>query len=525
MSKSTKVQGNKVTETVSTFDSGIGGDPHSSVGWLELSHAYTEQGRMTPRVSSRLLADSTVNSNNPLRVCINKQFGGGDVPVMRIMTKNSDTSAKVYSMADFSAATWVQEHDFDEGDVPHDDTFMFCRYNSVYYIDKTEDFNRLASSGTVTQIESSWDEGRGTFKYVRPIEHIEDDRMYIPENNRYHAYSDFGTLDGTLTLPSRFSISAHSEYSNYVVLSLYDPNRDYSYITFWNREVDTPYTDPFKWCDGEVIAMATLDGILVSIVRNDRTTSVGKATLDVYTYNGIASQKVNYIELDLDNNAISRETIFTDKANYAHPKSDGKKLYIETPSIKNGNSTLSNCLLSVDSEGKIVIEHRQKDTSPIVDFDVANNLFITSNKSNGANGAGEVHMTYTDLATTSTDTLYSTPTRAVTKVWDGNLPSVTKQVESVEISHEKLPTGGQITIEFKYAGDSDTEWQTVGISDANNSGDDNLYQCTFTNYEDSNGDRLDFETYHQKVWRITSSGGAVPTGFTVISNIIPDQSA
>ena len=135
-------------------------------------------------------------------------------------------------------------------------------------------------------------------------------------------------------------------------------------------------------------------------------------------------------------------------------------------------------------------------TSGIQGFATAANYFFIA-----CNGDGQIYKT-NDSAVYTTTSVYES------QIFDLGDASTQKKIEQFTITTPPIPTGGVITAKFKV--DNDTSWTTIGtLSTVNEIARD------FFNIEATG---VDFPTFGEIRFQLTSTGGAELTSFSFISS-------
>lgn len=499
MSKSTQIQGTKVTETFSNFDEGISPNIRASYGVGDVGHGFVYKDKIIPRVG---IIDNTPDGTGGTTPMEGRTLINASIRRAASYPDSNPRYAGLLKSLDESEADLVIKKDGfnDEWETAHTLTKRLVAntpmedysFDFLYMVERSATLSDLASSDATTsdeEVETGFQVMQGTLPFVF-VYHPEYDNLYILEKAAVSEI-DGGTINrNVLSLSQFYTLTAGCAYSSFLAMGQYDQATESSTALIWNVDTDSPYIETIPWGAGEIIAMAELDGALVGVTIEVNASSGGLRRMVGSRFNGSFVEPISEI---LGDNAV-----FGDQYNVIQPFNDGKRLYFMG---LNSDENRNNYLLSIDRNGVIRKE--------IVNQEQSNNYNCFLKENNrftiGAGSPGKIYI--------SDNTSYNQETFVTSLACNANSPHITKTLKEITVAHSPIPSGGSVKIEYK-----DLEGGSWIVAKTNTTEGEARTSIQRNIESDKN-----FPQYRELLVRVTTTGGVTILPFKVVSEMKSDD--
>lgn len=449
MSKSTQTSkdGNQIVETFSNFNESITSNIRNSYGWANKSHGYFYNDRVVPRIESEDISPSNASTVDLRQLNIGDDRASADT----LLGLSYASTNALWSKPSLYSGSWSKIADVT---TPlKTDTFLTQNFTTNYYMNEDNELCRMSNAGSETDGFLQMEASEGSLSFPQPVYNPEiDSWYYFDKYNVWENNSDFSINsainknNASLSLSIYLDITASCVYNAYICIAQYDKEKNKSIVRLWDGRTTTLSNEElFPGGDGEIIAIAELEGQLVSVNLEAGSNAADRNKLSVRIFDGSGMKEVNTIIPD----GINFDSTF----NITHPYNDGYKLYFTAFDVTFGGSNKSSAIYSVDSTGQIEIAYVEDDasTQTVTSFVKAGNTFATTWGSNGN----------VSRTTGVAEPTYSYPTILDTLLIDGNMAHEEKQISMIEIPHEPIPTGATLEIQYRLYPEAEGVWTTL----------------------------------------------------------------
>lgn len=501
MSKKTQFVGGEFIETFSNFDEGMTSNLRSSFGVAEIANGFAYKDKIFPKIE---LTDETPAPTNYQIIALAQrgEYTGSEPRIWGVGL--AGTHGTVVSKDDFWSGDWVSRAVLATY-TPVVRTPAIIYKRSLYFFADENRITRVLADTSATVTEN-WENGFepmhgvGSTPVVGKIPysfvyHPEYDILYILDKHHV-SQSDNGTSSqNILTLDENKTLTCGSPYGQFLAMGQYDSATASSSVLIWNVDTGNPFVETVPWGDGELIALGELNGYLVGVTLEASIYAGNQRKMVFKRYNGSTIEELG--------EALRDNIIYSGSYNLVQPYCDGRKLYFMGLNSYDGSSEgRDDGILSIDYQGRLQLELRVAgvvdDNNEIHSFIKRGNLWAVAHSTD-----------YQVDMTNSSNTDLGDITSVTSLVCDGNEPGIEKQLTSIRVSHEALPSGAEIVVEYKKPGD--TTWTLIGTKSETGS-----YRSTFNKLQVGGGN---LPSFFEILIRVSSTGGAVIKPFEVRSTI------
>ncbi len=328
---------------------------------------------------------------------------------------------------------------------------------------------------------------------AQPVHHPSDDCAYFFLDNKVYRLDNV-TWDGlVLTLPDNMKIVSSCHYGNYLAIGCVTKGSldIRSTVFLWDRDSSlATLTERIDFGEGSLVHLANLDNYLMGVMNfyANNVFSLDSPKVLIKRANGQFATVLK--ELNFDNTTGTP----LPRTNFVR----NNRLYFPMTIILNGETCTG--IWSTDVNGNLIMEYEEEDATIHTGiFFVANVLFIANS--------------YDDTVMHSdSDKVYSTTNPSIYEslIFNAGDSSLTKKLNEIEVTFEKLPAAGEVILAYRQ--DGATSW--TSIFDFTTDGE---ISHRARNIETSGGTLPQFKEIEFKIF---SYGGAVITGLKFQCEII-----
>lgn len=327
--------------------------------------------------------------------------------------------------------------------------------------------------------------------------HSKDDILYIPYDNKI-IKNNAGSWSSSpdLTLPSHLYITSICEYGNYLAIACAPLSGvGASTVYLWDRDTSlTTLSESIDWGEGVIKVLEQVDGILIGISAQTDSTRTKKRVTFRY-YNG--NSAIQFEELV----TTATTTVYIDKQRV------NNRVYFMMQTTING--TVRDGIWSVTRlNDRFVLTHERTPN---------NDTPLSSGVLNGFIVVGDfIYISYQSasayaLSKTNDQASY-THTSIIETSINPDMPEadrvLKKQLYTVAVSCDPLPSGGQLVLKYKVDGGS-----YVTVDTFTTTGAVVFERTRAVTAHFSNGREFEFV--------IEATGGATPTGIYYKYDALP----
>jgi hypothetical protein len=389
------------------------------------------------------------------------------------------TKAAVYTQVIGDDTAWSGLAKNESSTTGRNETVFFY-YKDYVYMWRSGNLMRFH-----TTAGDSWADAYQTISFTnlaQPVHHPADDCAYFFTDNLVHRLNNATWAGSILTLPSNLKIVSACSFGNYLAIGC-APLASFgkSVVFLWDRDSSlATISDAVDFGDGALVHLANLNNNLIGLVNyqvevesglNDGKILVKKAS-------GNFATTVNEIPVD---DVLAAGTLFQGNA-----ITKDNKLYFGASPTFGGDARLG--IWVVDEYGNATLDFVEEDATSIEGiYNIGTGWYIAHSND------GSVSRFQNSGAFSSTiDSIYES------LVFNAGDSSLKKDVVGFTVTHEPLPTAGQVTV--KYRKDEATAWTTLFTSST-----DNAISASYNQSMPRDWKEIQF--------RLESLGGAVVTGW------------
>lgn len=402
----------------------------------------------------------------------------------------SGLSQKLFTNAGTSGSSWNTPSGTNVADVPNG--FLFMDYpdeGKLYWSLSAALASYTYGSSTYTAA------ARAITATAQGLVHSKSKIMYVPCTNVI-ASNNAGSWNNTaLTLPSDLTISSLFEYGNYLGIAC-KPRNGFgrSKVYLWDQDSSlTTLSEIIDWDVSQLECVEVINGVLVGISTFTET-SITRLQFRAWTP-GRASADEPFLELT-SSSVATTQRVWKQKVN--------SRLYFNYDITINGEQCIGIWALGKNALGQwaVALDHLYSaDTSFTSDtingfYLYSDYMFVSYNDNSNGNAC--------TMSKTDDQATYSFNSTFASVIFHTFDSSQTKKLLGVTAMYEPLPAAGSVTLAERK--DGATSWTTI-FTDTT----DNDISHSAIAYESSGNN---FGEHQEREFQITSTGGAVITGFS-----------
>lgn len=415
---------------------------------------------------------------------------------------NGTAKAEINYKTDFTNALWTGPSGNASSAGSKSDGLFVHYKNYIYGARAGTSFWRHGDITGTPSWSDSWQSVSYT-NIAQGLVHSKDDILYIPYDNKIASWDNSTFTSAALTLPSDKIITSICEYGNYLAIGCRpSTGQGKSVVYLWDRDSSlTTISESIDFGEGNLQILEEIEGYLIGISYSSTNSFVARITFRAWNGGQEAAvfkrlvSEAQYVAGDLP---IAKQKI-------------GSALYFLLTITLNGTK--------LQGLWKIARVSQTLPFSVVMDRTPNNDTALTSGSLNGFFILGDyVFISYISSSTYALSKTNDQASYAVTAVHetviinDGD-PSLTKKLLGVSVTHEALPSGGQIVL--KYKKDEETSFTTILTSSTANA-----LSKSSTVIESSNAT---LPEYKEITLRTESYGGAVLTGISYLPELVNNR--
>ncbi len=470
---------------INRFDGGMQNDVRSEVlgGSRTVKHfdMFSYPKRLVPFFDSESGNDDGTRKFANFLYANSKLWGLGVV--------SGTAKPEIWSKTDFSNSTWTTPAN-NAGTLSRS-TALFVYYKGfIYGAQGGSDIWKFDVTG------AGWTDAEVAITYTsvaQGLVHSKDDTLYIPYDNKIASYSPTTSWVTTaLILPSDCYITSICEYGNFLAIGtapLGSAGKRTSRVYLWDRNTSlTTLSESIDWGEGPLLILEEVNGDLLGVTASTSNNLYPRLQFKRYT----GAQEAEFVsELIGDLNSALNLTQFKQRAN--------NRLYFAANMVLDGNTHYGIWTFGKNAQGKYVVSVDRlynNDTSPnsISGFYLIGDYMFAAY----VDGSGNEQVSKTnDVLSFTATSIYESLINEDMKEEDKML---NKQLISIGVSYDALPTNGQVVLKYKVDGSS---YITVGTETT-----DGQVVSEYTYI--ATGDK--FTAGREYQFRLESTGGAQITG-------------
>lgn len=504
---------------INRFDGGMVNDPRdirSNVCRLcKHFDAFTDPHRLVPRYSQ--IAGDSSSSTQKLK---NFAFDGAILYAYGHET-SAGTNSFIYKVTAVTTSTWTTvkntQREVLNANNSAVDNFPFFAYygktSALYGAGGGRYFWKYAP-GTDTLTNQAYDATSYTV-VSNAIVHSKDDIMYVGADNKI-IKNDNDSWSVGLTLSTRYVITSICEYGDFVAVGVRHKGTGNSRVFLWNRDETTmTVSESIDWESGALLMLEELEGYLVGVsftgISNwDASASFdnlgkGRTILRSFAGAGGATKFAEFTGFDQTRTIQGTMYKFKNDHRILFPAT----IYTDGTPASQGTGQRGIWSITRGSQGFALTKE-----------------FSYLNDTGGGGQFGLIQIgnflydSYYDGASHYTDrtdnAITFTQSSIIETIVNQNMEPADrlrkKQLGAVAVFTEKLTSGMQVVVDYKVDGGA---WTTV-LTKTSSSPDTDL-----VGYETAAPASGQFTSGREYEFRITSTGGAVPTALAYGYGILP----
>lgn len=277
-----------------------------------------------------------------------------------------------------------------------------------------------------------------------PVHHPISDRLFFGYNNRIAQVDGLVGTDGVLILPSNLAITSMCPFGDAMAIACAAKtgNSSQSYVYLWNMIDPTPY-QMIDWGQETLKVLESADNQLIGVSLAGNSDFNFAQTLFFKSWNGGDVEKIKEIPLDATTYVLGVQKVLNQN-----------RLY----------SVLYNSAGGTDAFSGIWVIGRKNEKYPwqvTVDRKFSNDTSITSVQ--GINKLGDymwvAHSNDGQVDRTNDSSSYTATSFVDTQKYNGDNPSIEKQLRGVALSYVANPAAGVPVL--KYRKDAETSYTEI----------------------------------------------------------------
>jgi hypothetical protein len=446
------------TVIINKFDGGIVNDPRTQAsGIARMISSFdnlTDSNRLTPYRNSEA-GDTLVSDHKIRNFLIALRIG---TPITYSLYGLGNITGSALAKVMYKDLTTGADNDLDDADWTNTTSEASSAgngsYNLFVYYKKTGLVYGARANTTIWSYNpagGSWVDSARPIAYInlaQGIVHSKDDVMYIPYDNKIASYNSSAWVDAALTLPTDLYITSICEYGNYLAIGCAPLSGvGHSRVFLWDRDSSLPtLSDSIDWGEENLKVLEEIDGVLVGVALSGGNTTRFKDRV-IFRYLSV-SKAVKFSEL-------VGETIVT-QLPIAKQKINNRIYFMMKITI---NGTLRQGVWSVgrpslNSPFSVVHERTPNNDTALTNgvfynFFYAGDFLFMSYDDNGTESMTKTNDTETYTATSTLETTINPNMEPLDRLRK-------KQLISVTVGYEAIPTSGQVILKYKVDGGSYT---------------------------------------------------------------------
>lgn len=498
MSKTTRVQGNKITETITRFNDSLTTNTRNSSGFTFAKHFLNFPDRLA--LLPAITQDTDIDTYYAL------EYGDYTTYEAIVLGANVGTKA-LYGvpLVENPVATSIANATFENGSwlFKYKDTAFYYNGTSLNYMNDI-----TGTPAETTAYKTLVKSARTKFDFVRPFIHPTDSYAYFFGANTMYQLTDEPIASGvwtaaSATIPNNLEICSACPFGEYIAIFAKDKEKGSTWVYIWDRSLTLEtFVDVKQWVGNEVIASGTINGNLTGISTYSKARTDITLAVSVYTGQSIVVQN----ELTPNNRSVIadavQEKVGLDNAiTYILPRHINGKLYFGGfNEATNGKGQIYE--VDENFEIRIPYDNGGVDVDDFIISELGVLTFLnTDNQYYYQRNVGAVDLT--------------TEGEYITTIFDGNNGFEEKQPDRVRAWHSPIMTGGSVKIEYWCVTNDPANaggWVTIGTNSTAGSTRTSFNRVTSTG-ENMNTDQ---EFYY----RITADRVSFIFGFKADSHFI-----